>query len=64
MFLTDEQVVELTGRTRPTAQIRWLKERGYPFELNADDKPKLLTTVVESRLGGRISPEPKLRLAS
>jgi hypothetical protein len=63
MFLTEEEVRELTGLVRPAAQVRWLKEHSYPFEVNAKGHPKVLKSVVEKRLGGKLSSEPQLRLA-
>jgi len=64
MFLTAEQLQELTGRTRVKAQASWLRERSYPFEIDANGKPKVLRTVVESRLGGSIERKPQLRLTA
>jgi len=63
MFLDDDDVRNLTGFQRPSAQVRWLRDRAYPFELAAGGKPKILRSVVEDRLGGRIESEPRVRLA-
>jgi len=63
MFLTNQEISELTGLRRPSAQIRWFKNRGWPFEISALGNPKVLRVVAIARLGG--SPqneEPKLRL--
>lgn len=57
MFLTDQTVQHLTGLKRPSAQIRWLRSRGYPVEVGADGKPKVLEDVVRSRLGGKVATE-------
>lgn len=62
MFLTQEQLQELTERVRPTAQIKWLKEHGYPFDVGAEGNPKVLASVVESRLGGTVTRRPRLRI--
>lgn len=51
MFLGREDVEALTGRKRPSLQIRWLTERGYPFDVAADGHPTVLRSVVEKRLG-------------
>lgn len=64
MFLSKDQLEELTDRSRPTAQIRWLEANGYPFDISAEGVPKVLCSVVENRLGGTIERKPKLRLAS
>lgn len=34
-FLTDEELVELTGSKRKSNQIRWLTQHRYPHETNA-----------------------------
>ncbi len=51
MFLTADDLVELTGYQAPARQCRWLDRAGYPFELNAAGKPKVLKAYVEKRLG-------------
>ena len=50
IFLTPEELQELTGRKRASAQIRWLKERGYPVEESAAGRPVVLRAEVERRL--------------
>lgn len=64
MFLTHEELIELTGYKRPDKQREWLRLRAYPFELDARDRPKVLRAAVERRLGARMDTprEPKLRL--
>ena len=63
MFLTNQEISELTGLRRPSAQIRWFKKRGWPFEISALGEPKVLRDVVIARLGGsQQNEEPKLRL--
>ena len=39
MFLSHEEVARLTGYQRPSAQIRWLRKRGYRFEINGLGDP-------------------------
>lgn len=51
MFLTKEQVSELTGRKRTSSQQKWLKEHGWHFEENATGRPIVLATYAESMLG-------------
>lgn len=34
MFLTDEELVKLTGYVQPAAQIRWLKKKRYRYDVN------------------------------
>lgn len=33
--LTHEELTELTDRSQPAAQIRWLKERSWIYEVGA-----------------------------
>lgn len=46
MFLTLEEIQRLTGRKRPSAQIRWLKAHGYRFTVNGLNQP--IVAVAES----------------
>lgn len=39
MLITDKEVCELTGYIRPSAQIRWLRQHGWRFSVNALGKP-------------------------
>lgn len=49
MFLTDEQLRELTGRQRPAAQIRWLRANGLRHWVRADGHPVVPVSAVEGR---------------
>ncbi|QEY70460.1 DUF4224 domain-containing protein [Pseudomonas denitrificans (nom. rej.)] len=64
MFMTPEEVADLTGRTRASAQIRWLDEHLLGYVLDANGRPKVLREVVLSRLGSskQQKKEPRLRL--
>jgi len=53
MFLTHDELVDLTDRASPRHQARWLAEHGYPFEMSAAGKPKVLRTEVERRLSSK-----------
>jgi hypothetical protein len=64
MFLTAEEVAELTGYSKPGAQIKWLQAEKYGFAVDGYGKPKVLRQVVIGRLGGIQSKKgPELRLA-
>ena len=64
MFLTPDELAELTGYQQQSRQIRWLRDRRYPFDLGADGKPRVLRSYVERRLGDAPTKrEPTLRLA-
>jgi hypothetical protein len=62
MFLTPEELHALTDYKRPCDQMRWLREHGYPFEIGASGRPKVLRRIVEQRYEARPA-SPKLRLA-
>ena len=50
-FLTEDELVELTGAKRKSNQIRWLTQHRYPHETNANGAPKVLRCYLERRLG-------------
>lgn len=52
MFLTAEELRELTGFMRPTNQLQWLRENGWKFAEDAQRRPKVARTYFELRLGG------------
>jgi len=67
MFLTTNELAELTGYSRPSCQIRWLRQNGWPFAVGGDQRPKVLQAVVRVRLGDNsqhASNEPTLRLCA
>lgn len=61
-FLTEEQVEKLTGKRRLSAQIRNLKERGIPYDVNGAGELLVLWSVVEAKMGIKrpteAAPEP------
>ena len=65
MFLSDEELQELTGYKRKADQRRWLMERQYRFEVDALGRARVLRSHVERRLDdfdGNAARKPKLRL--
>lgn len=70
MLLTAEEVRELTGMQRPSAQARALQGMGIECRRRPDGSVVVLRAVVEAVLGGgmvqpRVEaeiPEPRLRL--
>lgn len=64
MFLTKEEVIDLTGYLRLSAQIKWLQEQQLGFVVGGDGRPKVLRQVVINRLGGQAQHKknPVLRL--
>lgn len=53
MFLSEQELSELTDLDRKSAQIEWLTNRGYKFDVSATGHPKVLRKYVERRLGLR-----------
>lgn len=58
LFLTDEQLVKFTGRRAKSRQIKWLREVGVPFRVNATGHPVVARAVVEGREGAKEALEP------
>lgn len=50
LFLTHDELSELTDRKIPKAQMRWLVNHTYPFEISASGKPKVLREFVIQKL--------------
>lgn len=63
MFLTPEQLHDLTDRRGAAAQTRWLTERGFKFVLGASGRPKVLMAEVQRRMlsSTRVSRELDLK---
>ena len=51
MFLTDHETATLTGYQRSADQRRWLRERGWVFEVSAAGKPVVSRAYAERRMG-------------
>lgn len=66
LFLTDAEMQELTRRQKASAQIRWLNDRRWIYELDADGRPRVLRAHAMRKMGGVADrpEEPKLRLPS
>ena len=52
MFLTADELADLTGLKRPSAQYRFLLREGWPVELDSKRRPLVLRSVMVARLGG------------
>lgn len=53
MFLSDDELLDLTGYRRHADQRRWLSDRGWKFEVSAiTGKPVVSKSYAESRLSG------------
>lgn len=51
MFLTKAELKEFTGNSYAKHQARYLSSHGYPFEINAKGEVKVLTSVIQQKLG-------------
>jgi hypothetical protein len=51
LFLTPDEVHDLTGYKRHADQRRWLSDRGWTFETAATGRPVVARSYAESRLG-------------
>jgi len=61
MFLTRDELTELTGYKKRPGQIRWLAERGYKFEIGRDGRPRVLRAVIIQALGNYSEERPQKR---
>ena len=65
MFLTPDELADLTGYQRPRWQKVWLRDHGYPHEIDGQGRPRVLREFVQRRLGGEageVEQRPRLRL--
>lgn len=54
MFLTAADLKQLTGYTRPSAQVRWLRRHGFKITVNGLKEPVVTVAEVNRHLtGGR-----------
>src|SRR5690348_8585708 len=51
MWLTEPEIVDLTGRTRPSLQRSWLDSNGVAYFTSASGRPKVLRSTLERRHG-------------
>jgi hypothetical protein len=52
MFLTVSEIQALTGRTRHSAQVRWLRDHGYRHTVNALGAPVVAIAEANRKLVG------------
>ena len=50
VFLNNDELKDLTDLKIAKAQIRWLTNHSFPFEIGASGKPKVLRSFVINRL--------------
>lgn len=49
MFLTPDEIADLTGYRQASKQITMLNKQGVPFHVNAAGHPKVARAVIEGR---------------
>jgi len=62
MFLTAEELAELTGYVRQADQRRWLTKHRWIFEVSVTGRPVVSRKFAEERLSGVSAPKPEPRL--
>ena len=56
MFLTVSEIERLTGKKRPSAQVRWLRKKGYKIEVNGLGEPILaVAEYTRKAVGGSVA---------
>lgn len=62
MFLTRDELRDLTGYKQKSAIATFLRDNKYPFELDKDGWPKVPRMAVETRFQAKVG-GPRLRFA-
>ncbi len=60
LFLTSDELAELTGYVRASDQCRWLDAEGWKFVRNAARRPIVSRAHAEARLGGAAVEDARL----
>jgi len=53
IYLTIEELKEITGRVKAAAQIRWFRSQGFTVLLRADGRPLVSRNHFEAMMGGQ-----------
>ena len=61
MFLSDAELLELTGYQRHADQRRWLSSRGWLFEESRTGRPVIGRSYAEQRTGALLPPQAQKR---
>ena len=56
IYLTIEELKEITGRVNATAQIKWLRSQGFTVLLRSDGRPLVSRNHFEAMMGGQHYP--------
>lgn len=55
LFVSEDDLILLTGYKLPKKQVEWLQNNGYIFEVNKEGKPNVL----QQHLIAKMSEKPK-----
>lgn len=58
-FLTPAQLIRITKRRKPKAQLKVLRARKYAVDIDGDGRPLVLRAHVEAKFGIAASGEPR-----
>ena len=61
LILTQQELVELTGKERPSAQVRALTHMGIPYRTRPDGTPVVLRVILEMIEQASMGSNGKLR---
>jgi len=61
-FLTDDELVQLTGLRQGAAQIRWLRRNAIRHTVNAGGRPVVTVSALEPRSQQQHDVEPRFDL--
>ncbi len=56
MFLSTSELERLTGKRRPSAQVRWLRAHGFRFTVNGLGEPIVALGEAHRKLVGGVAP--------
>lgn len=59
LYLTPDELIELTGRKLVSLQIKWLVAKGWKHEVNAVGRPIVARSYFEYRLGSGANPNER-----
>ncbi len=59
LFLTSDELKELTDLKISKAQMRWLDKHHYPYEISASGSPKVLRAFLIARLQNHNKANPQ-----
>ena len=64
MFLTLEELEELTERKRKAEQVSWLRKNRVPFLVGANGHPRVSREFIARKLGGGAPEQPEPNFAA